>query len=154
MNLSYLQQFLFTANKAGYAFGDESKRIKESDGSTSIRFEQGDFSLHDNYFGGEPYGGRMVVFFKGKPEWIMVYYGLVVPSVKAESVYMILRNALKQMPEEMPLRGPEAYQHEDYQYQNTWKGLLERYSGEEKILKNGELVYHANYLGGLIDRGE
>ena len=64
--------------------------------------------MHDNFFGGEPYGGRMVVFYKNKPIWTMVYYGWVEKTVKDPNVvYRILRSALKQMPNDAPFRGPK-----------------------------------------------
>ena len=61
------------------------------DKSTTLIFESGDWKYHDNYFGGEPYGGREVVFFKGEPIYIMVYYGVVDESVSDHNkVYGIL----------------------------------------------------------------
>lgn len=64
MDKESLRQFLIDSNKAGYAGGEEKKWIKESDGSTTIPFEKEDFRSHDNFFGGEPYGGRIIVFIK------------------------------------------------------------------------------------------
>lgn len=96
MNLEELRQFLIDSNAAGYAGGEEKKWIKEPDGSTTIPFEKGDFKCHDNFFGGEPYGGRDIVFYKNKPVWIMVYYGWVSEECKsADPVYTILRKALR-----------------------------------------------------------
>ena len=66
-----IKQFIFDASQATYASGDESIKKKQSDGSTTIEFIQGDFTFHDNYFGGEPYGGREVVFHQGKAVWMM-----------------------------------------------------------------------------------
>jgi len=77
MNKEVLRQFLVDSNKAGYAGGDEKKWIKESNGSTTIPFEKGEWQSDDNFYGGEPYGGRVVVFYKDKPHWMMVYYGWV-----------------------------------------------------------------------------
>lgn len=70
-----LQQFLLEANKSGYAGGKVKQWIKEKDGSTTILFEKNEWKSHDNFFGGEPYGGRTIVFYKDKPFWMMVYYG-------------------------------------------------------------------------------
>ena len=74
MDKHALKKFLIACNKAGYAGGEEKKWIKERDGSTTIPFKLGDCESHDNFFGGEPYGGRTVVSYKGKPVWIMVYF--------------------------------------------------------------------------------
>ena len=62
MNLNKLKQFLIYSNKAGYSGGKEKSWIKESDGSTSIMAKKGYWKSHDNFFGGEPYGGRTIVF--------------------------------------------------------------------------------------------
>lgn len=63
MNNEELKQFIYNASRATYASGDESLQERQSDGSTTIRFSEGIYAYHDNYFGGEPYGGKEVVFY-------------------------------------------------------------------------------------------
>jgi len=152
MNKEELKQFIIQTNKAGYAGGEEKKWIKESDGSTTIPFEKGEWRSHDNFFGGEPYGGRTVVFHNGKPVWIMVYYGWISGDTSVDPIYAILRNALMKMPEEHPYRGPKEYKENEYTYTNSWQGELEQFSGEEKITQGKKLIYKASYLGGLVDQ--
>ncbi len=151
MKNSDLQKFLIDSNSAGYAGGEEKKWIKESNGSTTIPFEKGDWRSNDNFYGGEPYGGRLVAFYKNKPVWIMVYYGWVDEKADTNKVYSILRNALKNMPEEAPFRGPKELIENDMKYENSWNGNIERYFGEEKIFQGDNLLYKANYMGGLVD---
>lgn len=152
MNTGELKKFLIDSNKAGYAGGQEKKWIKEKDQSTSIPYEKGHWKSHDNFFGGEPYGGRLVVFFKNSPVWIMVYYGLIEKKIDVNSVYSVLRKALMRMPEAAPFRGPKKLIDGKFTYFNKWTGDLKRYSGEEKITENGKQVYIANYMGGLINQ--
>lgn len=152
INQDELKQFLTAANQAGYAGGDESKEIKETDGSKTIIFESGDWKSHDNFFGGEPYGGRTIVFYQNQPVWLMVYYGWVIDGAELKPIYTALRNALKQMPSEAPYRGPQNYSEDNFVYANSWSGTVERFSGEEQILSNNKLVYRANYMGGLVDQ--
>lgn len=152
MNKEGLKQFLIDSNAAGYAGGESKKWIKESDESTTIPFEQGAWKSHDNFFGGEPYGGRTVVFYEGKPYWMMVYYGWVAEGQETDPVYGILRGALKQMPEEAPFRGPKQYEENGLVYTNSWDGDVERFSGEEKITRGEDVIYQANYMGGLVDQ--
>lgn len=152
MNKNNLGKFLIDANKAGYATGQYDRFIKEKDKSETIRYESGDFRMHDNFFGGEPYGGRYVVFYKGNPVWIMVYYGKVFESVKEfEPVYKFLQKALSLTPEELPLRGPKEFKDGDFQYRNKWKGNLEEFFGEEVIFLKDKKLYNATYMGGLVD---
>lgn len=152
MNKELLRQFLIDSNKAGYAGGEEKKWVKEPDGSTTILFEKRPWRSNDNFFGGEPYGGRTIVFYEGKPYWMMVYYGWVVEGVESNPVYGVLRNALMQMPEDYPYRGPREYKEGEYTYINVWEGELDRFAGEEQIKQSERLIYKANYIGGMVDR--
>ena len=90
-----LNQFLVKAKKSTYAAGEKARKTIEKDKSTTLIFKDNDWSYYDNYFGGEPFGGREVVFFKNKPVYIMVYYGQIVKEVKDfKKIYSILQNAL------------------------------------------------------------
>ena len=154
MNKESLRQFLVETKNHGYANEGGSKNwVKEKDGSTTIVFEFGDFRMHDNFFGGEPYGGREVIFFKGVPVWMMVYYGSVDPAVQdPKEIYRFLQKALLNLPEGLPLRGPKIFQDGDFVYENKNQGDLDNYSGEEKISKAGKEIYRANYMGGLVNQ--
>lgn len=151
MNKAALKQFLVDCNTAGYAGGEEKKWIKEPDGSTTIPFKKGSWRSHDNFFGGEPYGGRTVVFYKEKPVWIMVYYGRVIVKEDPDAIYRTLREALMRMPMDHPYRGPKKYALGTYVYKNAWKGDVGNFFGEESITKNNKIVYHARYMGGFVD---
>ena len=77
MDETALLRFLLEAGQRGYAAGGNAVKIREADHSTTIVLDQGEWRFHDNYFGGEPYGGREVVFLRGRPSgW---------PSTTAES---------------------------------------------------------------------
>lgn len=152
MDIQALNQFLLDSNAAGYATGQEKQWLKESDGSTSIPYTQGEWRSHDNFFGGEPYGGRLVVFYKEAPVWIMVYYGYVAKDVAVDPIYAILRKALKAMPKNAPFRGPKELKDGEYIYHNQWQGGIVQYSGRERITKNGHIHYQASYRGGLVDQ--
>jgi len=153
INLQNLKEFLVKAKKSTYASGDVSKKIIEADKSTTLMFEDGDFKYHDNYFGGEPYGGREVVFLKGEPVYIMVYYGLVnEETADFRGVYGVLQKALSLIPEDKPYRGPKEYEEGDYDYRNNFIGEIDDFSGEETINYKGKKVYKARYIGGLVDQ--
>jgi len=147
-----LCQFLVKAKTVTYAAGDFASKVVNDDKSTTMIFEDGDWKYHDNYFGGEPYGGREVAFYKGQPIYMMVYYGLVHESVvDIKQIYKILMNALKLIPENRPYRGPEKYQEGGFEYLNNISGEIEDFSGEEVINKNGQEIYRAKYIGGFVD---
>lgn len=149
MNKEALVGFLIKAKREGYASGETTTQ-KENDGSNSTRYEIGDLRFHDNWFGGEPFGGREVVFYKGKPYWIMVYYGQ--DSSGNNQTIPTLRKALSAMPDEMPARGPKVLEDGEFTYKNNWQGDIGKFSGEESISRNGEMIYNARYVGGLVDQ--
>lgn len=151
INTEELRNFILNASRATYASGDESIKEKQSDGSTTIKFEEGEYKLHDNYFGGEPYGGREVVFLNNKPIWMMVYYGLVHSNIEVKDVYGFLIESLSNSTLEMPYRGPKLFQKGNLKYENNFVGGIDNFSGTEKIYRDGICVYEASYIGGFVD---
>ncbi|MEK9157395.1 MAG: DUF5680 domain-containing protein [Patescibacteria group bacterium] len=150
-SLSRLKNFILDASRATYASGDETIKQKQPDGSTTFEYKRGEYSYHDNYFGGEPYGGREVVFLNDKPIWMMVYYGFVDANAEKKEVYPFLMRALSNAPAEMPYRGPQLLEDGSWKYENILTGNVDRFSGTERILKDGICVYEASYIGGLVD---
>ncbi|MCL4378975.1 MAG: DUF5680 domain-containing protein [Candidatus Marsarchaeota archaeon] len=150
---SEVRKFLIVANLRGYAADNTKAWIKEKDGSTTIVYEREDWKYHDNFFGGEPYGGREVVFYKGEPVWMMVYYGAIVETESdVKGLYQFLQRALRADPESNPYRGPKSFKEGELEYRNSWTGEVESFSGEEGIYRAGKRIYWAKYLGGFVDQ--
>jgi len=149
-----LCKFLVDAKKSTYAAGQTAKKIVEADKSTTLIFEDGDMKYHDNYFGGEPFGGREVVFLQNDPVYIMTYYGLVDESVSDfEAVYKILQKALSLIPEDYPFRGPKEYAEGGLTYKNSYTGEVDNFFGEETISSaDGKEIYKAKYIGGFVNQ--
>jgi hypothetical protein len=152
MDLKQLKAFILEASHNTYASGNEGIKEKQKDESTTLVYSKGNWKFHDNYFGGEPYGGREVVFYKDKPVWMMVYYGWVVEGVNTDRVYPLLTKALSKSTLEKPYRGPEEYIEGTSIYANDMEGDVENFRGEERIYDGEELLYIARYMGGLIDQ--
>jgi len=153
VNKKQLCEFLVKAKKATYAAGKKAKKIVEDDKSTTLIFKEGNWKYQDNYFGGEPFGGREVVFFKNEPVYFMGYYGLVDDFVAGfEMVYKILRKALLLIPKNKPFRGPGKYAEGDLIYINKYTGKIDNFFGEEIITMNGKKIYKAKYMGGFINQ--
>lgn len=151
MDVSELTAFLYQASMP-HAHGN-SNATSLPDSSTTITFERGDYSFHDNFFGGQPYGGRSVIHYKHEPVWIMVYYGQIHgTTLKPDDVYTFLRLALQHAPEDKPYRGPDSFTKGNLEYRNTVQGTMTNYSGKEVILENGKEIFWTTYLGGLIDQ--
>ena len=104
-------------------------------------------------FGGEPYGGRQVIFFKGKPLWITVYYGQVDNVVKnIKDVYTFLKKALLHPRKNFPLRGQPEFKDGNYKYTSILRGDVRNFYLEEKIYKKNAEIYSAGFFGGFVDQ--
>ncbi len=152
MDLNKLKQFILEASQKSFASGGDAAGRKQADMSTTFEYVDGDWKYHDNYFGGEPYGGREVVFYKDKPVWMMVYYGWVTEGVSTDRVYPILGKALCNSNIEKPYRGPDEYIDGNSIYANDMEGDVENFRGEERIYEGEDLLYIARYMGGLVDQ--
>lgn len=151
MDTKELKAFILEASKNTYASEDPNIKAKQPDSSTTIVYEKDDWKYHDNYFGGEPFGGREVVFFQDKPVWMMVYYGsVVVDEIVPDELYKVLTKALRSSTIDMPYRGPKELIDGDFTYKNDLEGDVERFSGEERIYKDNTLLYTAKYVGGVL----
>lgn len=148
VNLEELKAFLMRANMP-HATGT-AKTTEEADGSRTIEYAEDDYRMHDNFFGGEPYGGRLVVFHKGQPIFIEVYYGQT--SRPAEAVYDFLREALQYPDEHNPFRGPTEYKKDNLTYISTTEGDVANHTVKEYIYDGDMEIYWAVVIGGLIDQ--
>lgn len=148
-----LTVFLNAANKATYANKEAPKSASLRPSSEDYHFEQDDLVYHDTYFGARDFIGEEVVYKTGKPVWGMNYYGHVLkPEVSTKDAYTILRPALMQEYDDiLPVRGPKEYVLENSRYTNKVEGTLDRFSGEENIYLDGELIYRCWYHGGSIE---
>ena len=148
-----LTDFLNAANKATYANKEAPRSTSLRPSSEDYHFEQDDLVYHDTYFGARDFIGEEIVYKAGKPVWGMNYYGHVLkPEVSTKDAYTILRPALMQEYDDiLPVRGPKEYVLGNSRYTNKVEGTLDRFSGEENIYLDGELIYRCWYHGGSIE---
>ena len=139
MDEAGLLRFLMDASRRGYAAGATAVRVREVDHSTTIAHELGEWKFHDNYFGGEPYGGREVVFHDGQPVWMAVYFGWVEDqSAGIDKVYSFLQRALLRAPEEFPVRGPDEFSEGPFVYRNVHRGGVANFLVRRPFTKVGD----------------
>lgn len=148
LNLDELKAFLMKANMPHASGG--AKPIQEEDGSRTIKFTDGNYRMHDNFFGGEPYGGRLVIFFNDKPVFMEVYYGKT--SKPVDEVYAFLREALQHPDQTNPFRGPAEYGKDNLVYKNTTTGDISSHTVHEYIYEDDVEIYSAVFIGGLVDQ--
>lgn len=76
INIQNLKEFLVKAKKSTYASGDELKKIKEGDKSTTLVFEEGDYTYLNNYSGEvNNFSGEEIIKLKGEEIYKANYMG-------------------------------------------------------------------------------
>jgi hypothetical protein len=148
-----IKEFLIYSAKNGY--GNAQAKITDgADGSHTIEVANGNLRLHDNYFGGEPYGGQIVIFKDDNPVWMMVYYGAVkgLKDLTLKDVYGYLRKNLLNPDPEMPIRGPLKNRDGKWSYDLDINGDLVDFRCEEVIKYDNKVIYKASFAGGLVDQ--
>ena len=158
INLDELTTFIVKAKRNGYAGGGERKR--ESDGSKTITFQEGDFHYTDNYAGSNQAPGQEIVRWQreeGKRIWQMAYSGGMLPKFwqdekLREGTFAFLKEVLMQVSFEHPFRGPLEYEHGDFRYEHGITGDISRFFGAEWIRnkKLDTVVFSQDFIGGLV----
>lgn len=154
IDIDQLNKFLFEANEHGY--GGESKEVPaQRPGFTELEYTSGDWKMHDSYAGHYFAPGQEVVYYKDEPVWAMAYAGGMEFKFHGNSdldkeTYPFLKKALLAMDPAKPFRGPEKFEEGEFKYVSTVTGNTKDFTGNEKIYKNGTLVFEQNFIGGII----
>ena len=138
--------FLIEAKKATYA-GKGPERAPWRPESHDLEYVRGDFRYIDTYLGGEKFAGEEALWIEDKPLWAMNYVGRVLGEGFDGD---FLKEALLNVPRDLPYRGPENYRSGDYTYTCRVEGDFEWFTGYEEILKNNVKVYECRFHGGAI----
>lgn len=146
MEKEKLIKFLLKAKKSTYAAKGaevESSRPQSHD----LKYEKGQLLYIDSYLGGEKFAGEEAVWIKDNPVWAMNYYGRV---LAAGFEGDFLKEALLNVPAEMPYRGPAEYTKNDLKYKCSVTGNFEYFKGYEAIYNEDHKVYECRFHGGII----
>lgn len=151
MHTDFLR-FLSAAKLGTYAAGNGAGVMPPLfPGWHQLAYCQGNWRYQDLYAGGEYFAGQESVFYSDQPFWSMVYAGgLTSAQPDAALIYGFLQSALRAMPEDLPLRGPQVFQVEYFTYHCQVSGDLLRFSGEEWISFKGAPVYRLDFSGGKL----
>lgn len=147
-------RFLVAAKQATYAGQSDFASVTPLiPGSKQLEFSAGDYLYRDIYVGMFRFVGQEIVYFSGKPVWSMSYSGGLLPNIpqaSAIAVYSFLRTALRALPPEFPIRGPELLEAENYRYICQHSGSIESFHGQEVISESGQTLYELHFSGGQL----
>jgi len=157
---SSLLKFILEAHKNTYAASPEIKskykcKTPIMEGHRDYDFVDGEWRYHDSYAGIHWAPGREVVFFEGQPVWCMSYQGRTVDGLTdefIEEMFGFLKEALRDIDEEMSFRGPKAFSDKakGFEYVFIMKGDYEYFTGRESITHDGKEMFFQDVMGGLI----
>lgn len=141
-----LIRFRLRANRNTYAaFMNETASTRLD--SHDFHYEEGKFTYHDTYVGGQQFAGQEAIWKNGRAVYAMNYMGRVLGDTFSGD---FLKEALRAADVDMPYRGPEHYQAGMYTYRCKVLGDFSWYQGEEEIICGDVRVYECRFHGGLL----
>lgn len=146
IEISELACFLVKAKKATYA--NKTNKVNSSrKESHDYSYQENNYTYLDSFFGAENFSGQEIVYKDGKPCWSMNYYGRV---IEENFNGDFLKEALLQVDEELPFRGPLFYQKGEYLYLSRIQGKIDFFQGVEEIYYQTYKVYEGFIQGGIV----
>ena len=151
LSLERLNAFIVKAKAATYV-GGGARSLSYRPGSHDLQFHEGAFSYLDSYFGGADFIGQEVVYYEGKPTWVMNYHGRILePSmITPAEAGRIIQESLSKMYEEGRFLGGFEHDTGSGVYVDTNGGDVASFTGREWITRGGIKVYELIYHGGLV----
>ena len=141
-----LINFLIRAKRATYA-GNGAHVASSRPNSKDLSYQEGDFSYYDTYLGGSHFIGEEAVWHADTPRWAMNYSGRLLDESFS---FDFLKEALMNVSQEMPYRGPAFYQRNGFTYKCTVNGDFSWFYGYEEIYFQEQKIYECGFHGGLV----
>ncbi|NLD35811.1 MAG: hypothetical protein GX654_02995 [Desulfatiglans sp.] len=147
-----LIDFIIQSKKSSYASTGEGREKKFDNGSVGFEIINNGYRYLDQFNGFNPFAGSEKVFKEvNELLWVLNYFGEILPGGSApKKIYSFLKEAMRLITPEYPLRGPEFYENLNYRYENKQHGSFNHFHGIEKIFEKNEEVYVLYYHGGII----
>ena len=140
IEISELASFLVKAKKATYA--NKTNKINSlRKESHDYFYQENNYTYFDSFFGAENFSGQEIVYKDEKPCWSMNYYGRVIGKNFNGD---FLKEALLQVDEELPFRGPLFYQKGEYLYLLRVQGEIDFF----RVLKK-YIIKHIKFMKDL-----
>ncbi|RDU22599.1 DUF5680 domain-containing protein [Anaerosacchariphilus polymeriproducens] len=147
MDINEIVTFLICAKRNTYAGkGNEVKASRLS--SHDFSYRDNGFLYYDTYLGGEKFSGEEAVWHYENPIWSMNYTGRVIGEHFNGD---FLKDALMNVPANMPYRGPEIFTKGDYHYHCIVEGEFVWFQGYEEIFYLDKKVFECYFHGGKVE---
>lgn len=152
INKKEFKKFIKEAKVNTYAKSDERGAQILKDGGKKFEYKKDNFYYRDIYYGFNPFVGEEVVYQDKNPVWGMNYFGFILADDLTEKeISSFLRKSLIQEYDGIiPVRGPREFSENNWTYKLSVNGDLSRFTGQEKILRDGRVVYQLFLHGGFI----
>ncbi len=138
--------FLIKAKKETYAGeGPEVQQTRPK--SHNLEYMKGDLLYIDTYLGAKNFAGEEALWENGNPFWAMNYVGRVLGKGFDSS---FLKEALLNVPFDLPFRGPAEYKKGENLYKCSVEGCFEWFIGFEEIYYRDEKAYECRFHGGIL----
>lgn len=151
INLNTLTQFLKRAKLETFASG---KKPQKQDFIRTFTYREGDWSYEDRYTGSIVDVGLEIVKFEKTPIWGMSYRGGMLADfdsmLLSTETFIFLKQALKNVPDQIPVRGDSSFISDDWLYKNEIEGDIQNFFGKETILLKKTPIYSRTYQGGIV----
>lgn len=148
MDANELRRFIVQAKTNTYATGEATNAQSSRLGTKDFLYEEGNYKYLDSYAGGLDFAGQELVWEDEKAIWAMNYYGTTFNNIEGFPDFLF--ESLMLVTKANPYRGPEQHTNGQFEYICSWSGEINRFSGEEKILSRGEVIYQLSFHGGII----
>ena len=139
-------EFLIKAKKETYA-GKGGKTVSSRPNSHDLQYSEGDLKYIDTYLGGSKFAGEEALWNNSIPFWSMNYIGRVIGDNFSGD---FLKEALLNVPENYPFRGPLEYMNGDYSYGCKINGDFHWFNGIEEIFYKKNKIYECIFHGGDV----
>jgi hypothetical protein len=151
MDNQSLHDFIIRAKAASYV-GDGQPSPSCRPGSHDLKFNDGNWTYLDSYFGGRDFIGEELVWYQGQPIWAMNYYGHILRAdlLTPAQAGQVIKAGLSKMYSEGRFLGGYEYHYGGFIYSDASEGSVTHFRGREVISLRSETAYELFYHGGLI----
>lgn len=146
VDTNHLIHFLVKAKKSTYAAKSNKIEAAEID-AHEYAYHEDTYQYYDTFYGSLCFSGQEKVYESNHICWIMNYCGKVLNDHFNGD---FLKEALLQVDEQRPFRGPEIYARGDYTYLSRMSGDSNDFQGTEEIYDCSRKIYEGLYHGGRI----